>query len=32
MTARGKLGRALRLVAPGLVDAIAAKAVGDPGR
>jgi NAD(P)-dependent dehydrogenase (short-subunit alcohol dehydrogenase family) len=32
MTARARVGRFLRLVAPGVVDGIAAKAVGDPGR
>lgn len=31
MTGRARFGRFLRLIAPGLVDRIAAKAVGDPG-
>lgn len=32
MTGRARFGRFLRLIAPALVDRIAAKAVGDPGR
>src|SRR5690554_5546365 len=31
MTGRARFGRFLRLIAPGLVNRIAAKAVGDPG-